>query len=938
MRLVASDDKREASKPGNSEQKWFRLSVDEVVEALAVDPDEGLSSSEAGRRLARHGPNRLQPARTVPWWRVLRGQFLNIIALLLGVAAAICFFIGDILEGFSILVVLVFNGAIGFFTEYKANKALEALQNMGTPETIVLRDGRKMNLPAADVVPGDVVILEEGQSVPADGRVIESAELQVDESSLTGESIPVHKQDVALSDPKTPLAERNSMVYRGTTVTSGNGRFVAVATGTATELGRVSELLGRVEDEKTPLEVRLERVVRKLILVCLGVAVVFAVSGILQKEDAWLMIEAGIALAIAAIPEGLPAVTTITLALGMKRMLARNALIRRLPAVETLGSVTCVCTDKTGTLTRSEMTLRHLVLPERDIDITGGGYVPTGGFRAGEDAVDATLDVQLKCALTIGVLCNNASLHRSEQGEWEITGDPTEAALLVAAGKGGLDAATLHDRHPRDREHPFSSRTMMMGTLNGRLDGELSPGDGSVLCVKGSPLPVLEQCTQLLTSRGNAELTAAARTKLMRRNEQMAAEGMRVLGLAFRPFPPGADDAGEVLGELTWVAFAGIIDPPREEATRTVDVLTRAGIHTVMITGDQPPTAQTIAAEMHIAPPGGPVLSGSELELLDDAELDERLRDTEVFARVSPEQKLRILEALQRRGEVCAMLGDGVNDAAALKAADIGVAMGIRGTDAAKETADMVLLDDRFSTIGEAVAQGRIIYDNIRKCIAYLFSCNLSEILTMLLASLLGHPLPLLPLQILWLNLVTDVFPALALTAEPGEKEIMSRPPGDPREAVVARAMIWDISAEGVLIALAAIAAFAFGVIVQGYGPDENGVSPAVTMSFLTIAFAQLLQVFNSRKAAGPIRISELFSNVYVIGAIALSGGLMIAAVYVPFLSAVLKTTAPGRVDWLVIAVCSFLPVVAGQIRRRIRRQSKESPPATRVHGAMTER
>jgi len=898
-------------------RQWHCLSVHEVAASLRVDPARGLAASQVKHRLRRHGPNRLRQAKAIPWFRVLADQFRNIVVVLLAAAAAICLVIGEQLEGYSILVVLLLNGAIGFVTEYKANRAVEALQKLGSAEAVVVRSGRKQKVSTADIVPGDVLALEEGQSVPADARVIESAELQVDESSLTGESVPVYKKADVVEDPQTPLAERVNMLYRGTSVASGNGRACVVATGMDTEIGRTSELVGRVEDEETPLEKRLAGMVRKLIVLCLGVAVVFAVSGIVQGVEVWLMAEAAIALAIAAIPEGLPAVTTITLALGMRRMARRNALIRRLPAVETLGSVTCVCTDKTGTLTRGEMTVRALALAGRDIRITGSGYAPLGRFEEDGEPLDVAGDRQVSAALTIAALCNNASLGRDAEGSWEITGDPTEAALLAAAQKAGLPAAGLRESHPRRKEYPFSSREMMMGTVNEGLGADLSPGEGLVLCVKGSPEPVLERCTKVLAAEGVVELTQQAAEKVEGRNHDLAGEGSRVLGLAFRSLEAVPRDRDEALRDLTWVALAGIIDPPRQEASRTVDVLTRAGISTAMITGDQPRTAAAIAAELHIAPAGGPVVAGKELDGLDDDALADRLEDTEVFARVSPEQKVRILEGLQRRGRICAMLGDGVNDAAALKAADIGVAMGIRGTDVAKETADMVLLDDLFSTVAAAVREGRVIYDNIRKCIAYLFSCNLSEILTMLLASLLGHPLPLLPLQILWLNLITDVFPALALAVEPGEEGIMERPPADPRKPLISSGMARSISIDGVIITLSTVAAFIFGTAVAGY-TSQGGVNPAVTMSFLTIAFSQLFHVFNARKATSPLGLSELLTNFYAIGAVLLSAALMMVAVYVPFVAKVLKTARPTPVDWAVILGLSLVPVAVGQVRRRV--------------------
>ena len=894
------------------EGKWCSMTAEEVAEEVGVDPEEGLTPREARRRLRRYGPNQLRKTETIPWYTVLADQFESAVVLLLAGAAIASFALGHTLEGLSIVVVILLNASMGFITEFRANRAMEALQKLGRIEGTVLRGGKQQRVSAIDIVPGDVIILEEGQAVPADARLLESAGLQADESALTGESVPASKHTRPLDDPETPLAERDNMVYRSTNVATGNGRAVVVGTGTSTEIGRVGELISGVEEEETPLEKRLATLAHKLIWICLAVAAVVAVAGIVQGEDIWDMIEAGVALAVAAIPEGLPAVATITLAVGMRRMARRNALVRRLPAVETLGSVTCVCTDKTGTLTRGEMTLRALTFPGRKVKVTGGGYAPEGRFLEDDAEIDPAEDPQMKPAMLVNVLCSNAGLGRDENGKWQITGDPTEAALVVAAAKAGFDTDQLRKSYPELHEFPFSSEAMMMGTVNDGVSGQF-PGVGErVLCVKGAPDRVLEKCTRLLTADGVSELGDEARKQLAEGNNRMAEDGFRVLALAYRPVDEVPEGPEAAYRDLTWIGLAGIMDPPREEARETVDTLTRAGISTVMITGDQPLTARTIAGELGIAPPDGPVLSGRQLDGLSDPELRERLEDTEVFARVSPEHKLRILKALQQRRQICAMLGDGVNDAAALKSADIGVAMGIRGTDVAKETADMVLLDDQFSTVGVAVHRGRIIYDNIRKFISYLFSCNLSEILSMLAGSLLGYPLVLLPLQILWMNLITDVFPALALAVEPGEKDVMERPPADPDEPLIKQRMVWEIGSYGVLLMLSTVAAFIYGLMTRGYHAD--GGYPAVTMSFLTIAFAQLFHVFNCRKGTRPMRVRDWLSNMWVIGAIALSAALMVATIYVPILARVLETVPPTGRDWLVILGLSALPLALGQV------------------------
>ncbi len=896
---------------------WHAMPTGEVAGLLAAVVSRGLSAREAGRRLSRYGPNQLRRSRAVPWWRVLAAQFKSLVVLLLVVAAVICFFLGDNLEALSVVVVILLNAGIGFATEYRASRAMEALQKLGAQDALVLRSGTRLAVPATDLVPGDVVILQEGQSVCADARVVESAELQVDEAPLTGESVPVAKGTDPLDDEDTPLAERRNMVFKGTHATSGNGVTLVIATGMATEIGHISKLVSETPEVETPIERRLADIGRRLVVLCLAVAAVVAVAGIIQGVPVGLMLEAAIALAVAAVPEGLPAVATITLAVGMWRMAKQNALIRRLPAVETLGSATCICTDKTGTLTRNEMTVTRIRVWERTVHVSGIGYAVAGRFTENGRQVEPAGDRQLRGLLKVAVLCNNATVLSRGEGDPEVTGDPTEVALAVAATKAGWAPDELRRRHPELKEFAFSSTTMMMATVNDGLDEQMNPGQGVVLCVKGSPEAVAERCSSVLTTAGLRDLTQAERERALEESRSLAAGGLRVLGVAFKPVGRAPAGPEEAYSGLTWLGLAGLVDPPREGVRQTVDMLTRAGVKTVMITGDHPATAARIAAELHIAPTEPQVLTGRDLAALSRDELAARLEEVQVFARVSPEQKVDVLEALQRRGEICAMLGDGVNDAIALKRADIGVAMGIKGTDVAKETADMLLLDDRFVTVGAAVHQGRIIYANIKKFVHYLFSCNLSEVATMLFATMLGEPLPLLPLQILWLNMVTDVFPALALALERGEADIMDRPPRPPESSLLDRRTVGSIVGYGLLITLAALTAFFYGRFVRGYQPVGR-VDPAITMSFLTIGLAQLFHVFNSRKERGPLRGREWFSNPYVLGALVLTVGLQLAAVYMPGLKTVMRTSPPAAVDWLVIGACALMPLAAGQLYRRV--------------------
>ncbi len=937
-------------RPPQAKEAWHAMSVDDVAGRLGADPSQGLTPHQTRKRRERFGLNELRPPEAIAWWEILAEQFKSIVVVLLIVAAGVALAMGEWVEGLSVVAVILLNAGIGFLTEFRANKAMEALQKLGVAEATVLRGGKRKTVSAADLVPGDVIVLQEGDRVPADARVIESAELRVEEASLTGEPESVRKVADLLDDEHLPLADRRNMVYKSTSVTTGNAVALVVNTGMNTEIGRVSELVSGVEEGQTPLQRRLDRLGRKLIVVCLVVAGLVFFAGLLQGMHWSVMLRAAIALAVAAVPEGLPAVATITLAVGMKRMAERNALIRSLPTVETLGSATCVCTDKTGTLTRGEMTAGRLALPDREYRVTGGGYEPAGEFHeatggdqapsaGGPDpgqgqAVDPLEDARLRALLTVGVLCNNATLERTDEGGWTINGDTTEGALTVTAAKAGLDAEPTRARHEELAELPFTSDVMMMATTHAALAEDFTDGDGRMLCVKGAPARVLEHCTRALTPEGPAELTDDARRSLAEQNERLAGQGLRMLAAAYRPVDEPPADHDDAYRDLTWVGLFGIVDPPRDEARQTVDVLTGAGVKTVMITGDQPATARRIAEQLHVAPEGAEVLTGRDLAGADAEAMAAHVAKVEVFARVSPEQKVQIASALQEGGDIVAMLGDGVNDAIALKQADIGVAMGIKGTDVAKETADMLLLDDRFATVAGAMEQGRIIYDNIKKFIHYLFSCNLSEILTMLIASVAASltggwvsPLPLLPLQILWLNIVTDVFPALSLAMEPGEADVMNRPPRDPSSGLLDRATLTSVGGFALLITLATVTAFLIGTAMYGtpvhhdpHGGGDAGVasepSKAITMSFMTIALAQLFHVFNSRKERKPMRRGEWMTNRYVLGAIVLVVALQLLAVYAPFMQPVLDTAPLGIVDWLIVAALSLAPLAIGQAYR----------------------
>ncbi len=905
-----------------TEATWHALSPAQTAEKLGSDSHNGLGEHEAKKRRIKYGLNELRPPETIRWHEILLEQFKSLVVLMLLAATGVAFAVGDYLEGAGVLIVILLNAVIGFVTEFRANRAMEALQKLGTSEATVIRSGQRKSVPAADLVPGDVIVVQEGEAIPADARLVESAELRVEESSLTGEPEAVAKHPEPIDDEELPLADRANMIYKSTHVASGNGQAIVVHTGMASQIGHVSKLVGGIEETETPLKRRLDQLGRKLIVVCLGVALLVFLAGFLQGVEIGQMLLAAIALAIAAVPEGLPAVATITLAVGMKRMARKNALIRSLPAVETLGSVTCICSDKTGTLTRGEMTASKLALPEREVQISGGGYEPEGEFHEAEKSVDPMGDPRLRALLLTGLLCNNSTLQK-EEGSWQINGDTTEGALTVAGAKAGLDAPQTRQKYKEIREFAFTSEIMMMATVNEGLAEDFSDGAGRMLCAKGAPDKVLDCCTRIWGPEGVTEMDPDTREKLREENRRLAGEGLRVLAGAYRPLESAPETTEEAYRDLTWIGLFGILDPPRDEVRDTVDLLTRAGIKTVMITGDQPATALRIASELHIAPEVAPVVTGRELARNTPEELAGHIRDVEVFARVSPEQKVDICKALQADGHIVGMLGDGVNDAIALKQADIGVAMGIKGTDVAKETAEMLLLDDRFATVGSAMHQGRVIYANIHKFIHYLFSCNLSEILTMLLASVLFSltggwvsPLPLLPLQILWLNIVTDVFPALSLAMEPAEPDVMDHPPRDPDASLLDKPTVISIFGFSGLMTLSTLSAFVLGTWMHGKG--QGGVGYPVTMSFMTLAMTQLFHVFNSRNEHGPMRGRQWINNPYILGSLVLVTGLQLLAVYVPILQEMLGTVALEAKDWALIIPLALMPLVVGQAIRWI--------------------
>ena len=911
---------------GSQTIDWHALPIAEAFQKLQSNDTQGLTRAEAAGRLSQHGPNTLAQAHQRSTLSIFVAQFQSLIVALLIAATVIAFAMGENLEGVAILVVIVINAAIGFLTEWKAEQALSALQKQSVRVAHVIRGGVQGEIPAAELVPGDLVVLAAGERVPADGRIIECARLQIEEAALTGESHAVTKSSDTLDDQHAALGDRLNMAFLGTTITDGRGRLLVTATGQQTEVGKIGILIDEATTRATPLEQKLARLGQMLIVVVLALCAMIVVAGWLRGvSDFWHMLEIGLSLAIAAVPEGLPAVTTMTLALGMQRMARMRALVRRLPAVETLGSTTVICTDKTGTLTRNEMTVCVYVLDQRRVEVTGTGYEPVGTFQIGGQPVDPSSDEHLALALRIGLLCNDAEVQRAD-GLETILGDPTEAALIVAAEKAGMNLASHAPDFPRQSEIPFDSTSKRMVTVH------RTPQARTVAFVKGAPGSLIAASSSQVRATGVMPLSADDRKQWDEANVELAGAALRVLGLAYCELPEGHNES-DFSKDLIFVGLVGMSDPLRDEAKAAMATCREAGIRAVMITGDQQPTAAEIARQLGIDKDrdGHPLrtVHGRELAGLDAEGWKRAVADAAVFARVSPEHKLQIVEALQAQGHVVAMTGDGVNDAPAMKKADIGIAMGIKGTEVAKENADMVITDDNFASIVGAVEQGRIIYGNILRFLHYLLSCNFSEILTVFLALMIGWPLPLGALQILWLNLITDIFPAFALALEPSAPDVMKRLPRDPKEALLTPKFIGLIIWEGLL--LTSVTLLAFGIGMHWHGTEGEGLRKATTMSFMTLALTQVFHAFNARSQRRSAFTSRLFTNGWLWGAVGICLLLQAAAVSVPLLQKVLHTVPPTVTDWGVIVVCSLLPVAVVELVKVIQRIAIRNPEASHV-------
>ncbi|MDP3090942.1 MAG: cation-translocating P-type ATPase [Nitrospira sp.] len=924
--------------PAQTNSSWHTSSVASAATALSTNHEAGLESEEVLRRQMREGFNELPEAPPPSLLKLFFSQFANVIVWVLIGAAVVSGLLEDWLDAAAIGTIVFLNGLLGFVQEFRAEQSLAALRKMSVSMARVIREGVLRSIPARELVPGDLILLEAGDRVPADARLTYAANFQSQEASLTGESTPVQKHAGTLDAVDVPLADRINLVFMGTIAVSGKARALVVATGLRTELGRIASMIqqaSEAERAETPLQRRLEQFGYTLLWLALGVVAVVFGLGYWRGEPLLVMFLTSVSLAVAAVPEGLPAVVTITLALGVTRMAKRHALIRKLPAVETLGSATVICTDKTGTLTKNEMTVTKLFAGNASFDVTGEGYEPMGEIRqrsaelnvlspessgqrgnssspsSAPSTQHSALNPGLLRLLTAAVLCNGATL-RQENGAWQVIGDPTEGALLVAAAKVGLTKEELEQAAPIEAEHPFDAERKMM-TVVRRV------AEGSKAYVKGAPDVLLARCTHRMTSDGRIEpLSDQQRKAIVVTNASLAGEALRVLGVAERPVDSHGTNlsADAVERDLVFLGLCAMKDPLRPEAKEAVRLCREAGISTVMITGDHKETAVAIARELGLHDGEGRALSGSELNDLTDEQLATMVRRVTVYARVSAEHKLRIVQAWKRSGAIVAMTGDGVNDAPAIKAADIGVAMGLAGTDVTKEASDMVVTDDNFASITAAVEEGRGVFDNIRKTVHFLLSCNVSEVLVMLFAALLGLPLPLLPIQILWMNLVTDGIPALALAVDPKAPDLMKRPPRRPEARLLDGGRLWAIGGEGLMLAALALGAFSYSL----YGLHQ-GLDQARTVAFTVMVVAQLVHAFNCRSDRWSLFQLGFGTNRALVWAVLLSLAVQIVVLTVPAVSPVVKVAPLPIEDWELMGAAGVLPFVIMEAIKWLRRR-----------------
>lgn len=861
----------------------------------------GLTGEEANKRLEIHGRNVLKPAKRHGWLKILFSQFTDLMIIILIASSVISFTMGENSEGIAILAIILLNGLLGFIQEMRTEKAMEALMSLAAPHARVVRDGVIRDIPAEEVVPGDLIVLEAGNRVPADAVLLEANNLYSDESMLTGESIPVAKIRTDQTNASLTGVTSRNMVYMGSMITNGTGRALVMVTGMETEMGKIAEMMETAGVQDTPLQKKLEKLGEYMVTGCLAICAIVAVLGILRGEPVIQMLLGGISLAVAAVPEGLPAVVTIALAIGVRRMVQKNALIRRLPAVETLGCATVICSDKTGTLTENRMTVVEAYAGKNPYVMRKNNQGRLSAYCRGRE-VHVEKTTGLKLLLKIGMLCGNTRIMESNSdADLDIEGDPTEVALVRAAIDTGLDKESVFSAYRRVREIPFDSERKLMSVICRSQSGEL------FLFAKGAPEIIMDKCSKIMIADRERDITQDDQDKLRDECAAMTSRALRVMAFAYRTVQPYQLWRDDLESQLVFIGLAGMTDPPRKEAIESVAKCRRAGIKTIMITGDHVKTATSIAKSMDIYRDGDLVVNGREIDQMSDQELEEACRKATVFARVFPKHKMRIVRAIRNNGNIVAMTGDGVNDAPAVKDADIGIAMGKSGTDVTRQAASMILMDDNFSSIVAAVEEGRNIYSNIRKFIRYLLSCNVGEVLTMFLSMIMGLPIPLLPAQVLAVNLATDGLPAIALGMEPGEPDIMERPPRSPDESIFSHGLARLIMVRGIFIAISTIASF---MIVNTMSKNLAG---ARTAALVTLVLSQLIHVFECKSEHKSLFELPVFSNKYLTFAVLSSILMLLGIIYLPFLSAIFGTTALALNEWLIAGGISLLvPILVG--------------------------
>mgnify|MGYP002407848029 CR=1 FL=1 len=896
------------------EETWYGRSTEETCEAFGTDLEKGLRPEQVGALREKYGPNELAKKSGPTIAEMFLEQFKDYLVIILIVASIVSIAVGEITDSIVIIGIVIVNACLGVFQEYKAGKALEALKKMSAPSAKVIRGGELRTVPGEDLVPGDLVVLETGDYIPADVRITESVNLKADESALTGESVPVDKDAAALLEGEVGLGDRVNCGFMSTIVTYGRGQGIVTSTGMKTVIGGIAGMLQEAEEEDTPLQKKLAQMGKFLGTGCLVICALVFAMGLLRGEKVLGMFMTAVSLAVAAIPEGLPAVMTIVLALGMQRMVKHHAIMKKLHAVETLGSTTVICSDKTGTLTQNQMTVVKMFVPGAEIDVTGEGYAPEGRLLIGGKEADLSAEPAVARLLDIGALCNDSTLEK-EEDQWKIVGDPTEGALVVAAAKAGKNSEQMNASYPRLQEIPFDSGRKLMTTFHKDAEGRFAA------YTKGAPDILVGLCNRVMRRDGRIEeMTERDRKAILDENSALARSALRVLGMAFRPVgeipakpTPETDER-----DLVFTGLVGMIDPPRPEAIEAIKVCKTAGIRAVMITGDYRDTAAAVAKKLGIIESDEQVLTGAELSRMDDNQLKEAVRTVGVFARVSPEHKVRIVQAVRENGGIAAMTGDGVNDAPALKRADIGIAMGITGTDVAKETADMILTDDNFASIVRAVEEGRVIYSNIRKFVFFLLSCNIGEILIVFLSMVFQWPIPLLPIHLLWVNLVTDAFPALALGTENKEPGIMRAPPRDPAEPIINRNMVVNISVQSLVMTAAVLGAYYFGFHFYDLATGR-------TYAFMTLTICELLCVYTCRSEHFTLAKIGVFSNRMMNLATLVSFALLAVVILIPGLRPVFNVVSFNWEDWDFVILVALLPVVFCELTKAVKNRMHQN-------------